>query len=339
MNTKDFYYELPQELIAQIPLVDRTTSKLMKLNKNTGKIEHTIFGKIIEDINPGDVLVLNNTRVLPARLYGIKKETGAKVEILLTKRIDLKTWEIMAKPAKKLKVGTIIEFSEELQATVTQELEEGMRIIEFKYQGVFEEIIEEIGAMPLPPYIKEKLSDKERYQTVYSKVQGSSAAPTAGLHFTKELLTNLKEKGVQIEYVTLHVGLGTFKSVSVENVENHVMHSETYNIDEETAYRINQAKIQGRRVICVGTTSVRTLESAAVDGKLTKLSGETSIFIYPPYNFQIIDGIITNFHLPESTLIMLISAFAKKEIIMDAYSEAVKEKYRFFSFGDAMFII
>lgn len=339
MNTKDFYYELPQELIAQIPLVDRTTSKLMKLNKNTGKIEHTIFGKIIEDINPGDVLVLNNTRVLPARLYGIKKETGAKVEILLTKRIDLKTWEIMAKPAKKLKVGTVIEFSEELQATVTQELEEGMRIIEFKYQGVFEEIIEEIGAMPLPPYIKEKLSDKERYQTVYSKVQGSSAAPTAGLHFTKELLTNLKEKGVQIEYVTLHVGLGTFKSVSVENVENHVMHSETYNIDEETAYRINQAKIQGRRVICVGTTSVRTLESAAVDGKLTKLSGETSIFIYPPYNFQIIDGIITNFHLPESTLIMLISAFAKKEIIMDAYSEAVKEKYRFFSFGDAMFII
>lgn len=339
MNTKDFYYELPSELIAQIPLVDRTTSKLMKLNRNTGKIEHTVFGKIIEDINPGDVLVLNNTRVLPARLYGIKKETGAKVEILLTKRIDLKTWEIMAKPAKKLKVGTIIEFSEELEATVTEELEEGMRIIEFKYQGVFEEIIEEIGAMPLPPYIKEKLSDKERYQTVYSKVQGSSAAPTAGLHFTKELLESLKEKGVQIEYVTLHVGLGTFKSVSVENVENHVMHSETYNIDEDTASRINQAKIQGRRVICVGTTSVRTLESAAVDGKLTKLSGETSIFIYPPYNFQIIDGIITNFHLPESTLIMLISAFAKKEIIMGAYSEAVKEKYRFFSFGDAMFII
>lgn len=339
MNTKDFYYELPPELIAQVPLADRSTSKLMKLNRKNGEIEHTIFSNIIDELGKGDVLVLNNTRVLPARLYGTKSDTGGKVEILLTKRIDLKTWEVMAKPAKRIKKGTVISFSAELEALVTQELEEGMRIIEFKYQGVFEEIIEKIGAMPLPPYIKEKLSDKERYQTVYSKVQGSSAAPTAGLHFTTELLSKLKEKGVQIEYVTLHVGLGTFKSVSVENVKDHIMHSETYNIDKETADRINTAKEQGRRVICVGTTSVRTLESAAENGKLINLSGETSIFIYPPYKFQVVDGIITNFHLPESTLIMLISAFSSKENVMNAYQEAVKERYRFFSFGDAMFII
>ncbi|WP_028830285.1 tRNA preQ1(34) S-adenosylmethionine ribosyltransferase-isomerase QueA [Proteocatella sphenisci] len=338
MNTKDFYYDLPQERIAQTPLKDRSKSKLMDFDKNTGSVSHRIFEDIVNDFGENDLLVLNNTRVLPARMYGIKEETGAKIEILLTKRIALKTWEVMAKPAKRLRHGAKVKFSDELSARVTEELEEGMRILEFEYEGVFEEIIEKIGTMPLPPYIKEKLTDQERYQTVYSKIKGSSAAPTAGLHFTEEILDILEKKGVQIEYVTLHVGLGTFKTVSVEDVENHVMHSEYYKIDEETANRINLAKAKGKKITCVGTTSVRTIESAAVDGKLKNLEGETQIFIYPPYKFKMVDALVTNFHLPESTLIMLISAFSDREKILNAYDTAVEEKYRFFSFGDAMYI-
>ncbi len=338
MNTKDFYYDLPQERIAQTPLTDRSKSKLMDFDKETGEIKHKIFKDIIEQLGENDLLVLNNTRVLPARMYGIKAETGAKIEILLTKRIDMNTWEVMAKPAKRLKLGANVTFSDELKASVIEELDEGMRILKFEYEGVFEEIIENIGTMPLPPYIKEKLSDQERYQTVYSEVKGSSAAPTAGLHFTKDILETLKIKGVQIEYVTLHVGLGTFKTVSVEDVRNHVMHSEYYKIEQDVAERINQAKKSGKRIVCVGTTSVRTIESAARNGFLEKLEDETQIFIYPPYQFQMVDALITNFHLPESTLIMLISAFSDKEKILNAYKVAVENEYRFFSFGDAMFI-
>lgn len=338
MNTKDFYYDLPNERIAQIPLKDRSKSKLMDFDKETGELKHRIFEDIVGDLGENDVLVLNNTRVLPARLYGIKEETGAKIEILLTKRLELKIWEVMAKPAKRLRLGAVIVFSDKLRARVIEELESGMRNLEFEYEGVFEEIIEEIGTMPLPPYIKEKLSDQERYQTVYSEISGSSAAPTAGLHFTQEILDALKMKGVQIEYVTLHVGLGTFKTVSVEDVENHVMHSEYYKIEEDVAQRINHAKEQGKTITCVGTTSVRTIESAAENGRLTKLEGDTSIFIYPPYKFKMVDAIVTNFHLPESTLIMLISAFSDKEKVLNAYKVAVEEEYRFFSFGDAMYI-
>lgn len=338
MNTKDFYYDLPQERIAQVPLKDRSKSRLLDFDKNTGEVRHRIFEDIVEDFGENDVLILNNTRVLPARMFGVKEETGAKIEILLTKRMDLKTWEVMAKPAKRLKKGSRVRFSDKLCAEVIQEHEEGLRILEFEYEGVFEEIIDEIGTMPLPPYIREKLSDQERYQTVYSKVKGSSAAPTAGLHFTNEILERLEKKGVQIEYVTLHVGLGTFKTVSVEDVENHTMHSEYYRIEEDVAQRINIAKAQGKKITCVGTTSVRTVESAAVDGRLEKLEGETQIFIYPPYEFKIVDALVTNFHLPESTLIMLISAFSDREKILNAYRIAVEEEYRFFSFGDAMYI-
>ncbi len=338
MNTKDFYYDLPQERIAQTPLTDRSKSKLMDFDKETGEIKHKVFKDIIEQLGENDLLVLNNTRVLPARMYGIKEETGAKIEILLTKRMDMNTWEVMAKPAKRLRLGASVIFSDELKASVIEELEEGMRILKFEYEGIFEEIIENIGTMPLPPYIKEKLSDQERYQTVYSEVKGSSAAPTAGLHFTKDILETLKTKGVQIEYVTLHVGLGTFKTVSVEDVRNHVMHSEYYKIEQDVADRINQAKKLGKRIVCVGTTSVRTIESAARNGVLEKLEDETQIFIYPPYQFQMVDALITNFHLPESTLIMLISAFSDKEKILNAYKTAVENEYRFFSFGDAMFI-
>ena len=338
MNTKDFYYDLPQERIAQVPLKDRSKSRLLDFDKNTGEVRHRIFEDIVEDFGENDVLILNNTRVLPARMFGVKEETGAKIEILLTKRMDLKTWEVMAKPAKRLKKGSRVRFSDRLCAEVIQEHEEGLRILEFEYEGVFEEIIDEIGTMPLPPYIREKLSDQERYQTVYSKVKGSSAAPTAGLHFTNEILERLEKKGVQIEYVTLHVGLGTFKTVSVEDVENHTMHSEYYRIEEDVAERINLAKAQGKKITCVGTTSVRTVESAAVDGRLEKLEGETQIFIYPPYEFKIVDALVTNFHLPESTLIMLISAFSDREKILSAYRIAVEEEYRFFSFGDAMYI-
>lgn len=338
MNTKDFYYDLPQERIAQVPLKDRSKSRLLDFDKNTGEVRHRIFEDIVEDFGENDVLILNNTRVLPARMFGVKEETGAKIEILLTKRMDLKTWEVMAKPAKRLKKGSRVIFSDRLFAEVTQEHEEGLRILEFEYEGVFEEIIDEIGTMPLPPYIREKLSDQERYQTVYSKVKGSSAAPTAGLHFTNEILERLENKGVQIEYVTLHVGLGTFKTVSVEDVENHTMHSEYYRIEEDAAQRINLAKAQGKKITCVGTTSVRTVESAAVDGRLEKLEGETQIFIYPPYEFKMVDALVTNFHLPESTLIMLISAFSDRGKILNAYKIAVEEEYRFFSFGDAMYI-
>ena len=338
MNTKDFYYDLPQERIAQVPLKDRSKSRLLDFDKNTGEVRHRIFEDIVEDFGENDVLILNNTRVLPARMFGVKEETGAKIEILLTKRMDLRTWEVMAKPAKRLKKGSRVKFSDRLCAEVIQEHEEGLRILEFEYEGVFEEIIDEIGTMPLPPYIREKLSDQERYQTVYSKVKGSSAAPTAGLHFTNEILERLEKKGVQIEYVTLHVGLGTFKTVSVEDVENHTMHSEYYRIEEDVAERINLAKAHGKKITCVGTTSVRTVESAAVDGRLEKLQGETQIFIYPPYEFKIVDALVTNFHLPESTLIMLISAFSDREKILSAYRIAVEEEYRFFSFGDAMYI-
>ena len=338
MNTKDFYYDLPQERIAQVPLKDRSKSRLLDFDKNTGEVRHRIFEDIVEDFGENDVLILNNTRVLPARMFGVKEETGAKIEILLTKRMDLKTWEVMAKPAKRLKKGSRVRFSDKLCAEVIQEHEEGLRILEFEYEGVFEEIIDEIGTMPLPPYIREKLSDQERYQTVYSKVKGSSAAPTAGLHFTNEILERLEKKGVQIEYVTLHVGLGTFKTVSVEDVENHTMHSEYYRIEEDAAQRINLAKSQDKKITCVGTTSVRTVESAAVDGRLEKLEGETQIFIYPPYEFKMVDALVTNFHLPESTLIMLISAFSDREKILSAYRIAVEEEYRFFSFGDAMYI-
>lgn len=338
MNTKDFYYDLPQERIAQVPLKDRSKSRLLDFDKNTGEVRHRIFEDIVEDFGENDVLILNNTRVLPARMFGVKEETGAKIEILLTKRMDLRTWEVMAKPAKRLKKGSRVRFSDKLCAEVIQEHEEGLRILEFEYEGVFEEIIDEIGTMPLPPYIREKLSDQERYQTVYSKVKGSSAAPTAGLHFTNEILERLEKKGVQIEYVTLHVGLGTFKTVSVEDVENHTMHSEYYKIEEDAAQRINLAKSHGKKITCVGTTSVRTVESAAVDGRLEKLEGETQIFIYPPYEFKIVDALVTNFHLPESTLIMLISAFSDREKILSAYRIAVEEEYRFFSFGDAMYI-
>ena len=338
MNTKDFYYDLPQERIAQVPLKDRGKSRLLDFDKNTGEVRHRIFEDIVEDFGENDVLILNNTRVLPARMFGVKEETGAKIEILLTKRMDLKTWEVMAKPAKRLKKGSRVKFSDRLCAEVIQEHEEGLRTLKFEYEGVFEEIIDEIGTMPLPPYIREKLSDQERYQTVYSKVKGSSAAPTAGLHFTNEILERLEKKGVQIEYVTLHVGLGTFKTVSVEDVENHTMHSEYYRIEEDVAERINLAKAQGKKITCVGTTSVRTVESAAVDGRLEKLEGETQIFIYPPYEFKMVDALVTNFHLPESTLIMLISAFSDREKILRAYKIAVEEEYRFFSFGDAMYI-
>ncbi len=338
MNTKDFYYDLPAERIAQFPLADRSSSRLLKLNRQTGAVEHGIFTDILEELGENDVLVLNDTRVLPARIFGEKTQTGAKMELLLTKRLDLKRWETMTKPAKRAKIGSEIVFSDKLKGKVVEELDEGMRIIEFEYDGVFEEILQELGTMPLPPYIKEKLDDQERYQTVYSKTVGSSAAPTAWLHFTDELLEQLKKKGVQIERVLLHVGLGTFKAVSVDNLEQHKMHSEYYRIEKETAERINRAKQEGKRIICVGTTSVRTLESAAKDGTLTNLEGDTEIFIYPPYRFQMVDALITNFHLPESTLIMLVSAFSTRENVLCAYEEAVREEYRFFSFGDAMFI-
>lgn len=340
MKTNDFYYDLPEELIAQVPLEDRSASRLMVLDRNTGNVQHKIFKNIIDYVGKDDVLVFNNTRVLPARLFGKKKDTNANIEILLLKRIDLNKWQILVKPAKRVKIGTQIYFGNgEMIADVLQEYDEGIRIVEFSYNGVFEDIISKYGFMPLPPYIKEKLSDKERYQTVYSKINGSSAAPTAGLHFTKDLIESLKNKGVQVEYITLHVGLGTFRPVKSDNLEEHQMHSEYYNISEETKNRLNDAKKSGKRIIAVGTTTVRTLESSANDyGYIEKTQDDTNIFIYPPYDFKFVDSVITNFHLPKSTLIMMISAFAGKDNVFRAYAEAVKEKYRFFSFGDAMFI-
>ena len=340
MKVSDFYFELPEELIAQYPLEKRDSSRLMVLDKKTGEIEHRKFHDILEYLNEGDTLVLNNTRVLPARLIGEKEETGGKIEFLLLKRIEGDKWECLAKPGRKAKVGTVFTFGEgKLKAIVREIGEEGNRIIEFKYDGIFEQVLDELGQMPLPPYIHEKLEDKERYQTVYSKEKGSAAAPTAGLHFTEELLKEIKDKGVNIAYLTLHVGLGTFRPVKVDDVNNHVMHSEYYHLDKENADLINKTKEVGKRVIAVGTTSSRTLETIGDEnGRVREQSGWTYIFIYPGYKFKIVDNLITNFHLPESTLIMLVSALAGQDNIMNAYNTAVKEKYRFFSFGDSMFI-
>ena len=340
MNVKDFDFELPQELIAQDPLEDRSGSKLLILDKDTGKTEHRIFRDIVSYLNPGDCLVINNTKVIPARLYGVKEGTEAHIEILLLKRRENDIWETLVKPGKKAKPGTKIIFGDGLlTGEVIDVVEEGNRLIQFSYEGIFEEILDRLGQMPLPPYITHRLKDKNRYQTVYAKFEGSAAAPTAGLHFTEELLKKIKEKGVDIARVTLHVGLGTFRPVKEENVLDHHMHSEFYRIEEEDAELINETKKNGGRVISVGTTSTRTLESVAEeDGTLHAKSGWTDIFIYPGYKFKVIDGLITNFHLPESTLLMLVSALAGREHILNAYNIAVKERYRFFSFGDAMFI-
>lgn len=340
MTTKDFYYELPQELIAQTPLEDRTASRLMVVNRTSGEIEHKHFYDIVDRLREGDCLVMNNTRVIPARLYGTKEGSGGKIEFLLLKRLELDKWEVILRPGKKAKPGSRFEFGGGLlRAEVLEIIEDGNRIVRFEYDGVWEELLDKLGEMPLPPYIKEKLTDRERYQTVYSKIEGSAAAPTAGLHFTKELLEKVKAKGVELAYLTLHVGLGTFRPVSVENVEDHLMHTEYYQISAETAEKINRARKRGGRIIAVGTTSVRTLETVADDdGILRAASGETSIFIYPGYKFKAVDCLITNFHLPESTLMMLVSAFSTKDIIFNAYKTAVAEKYRFFSFGDAMYI-
>ena len=341
MKTSDFYYDLPQELIAQDPLEDRSSSRLMVLDKITGEVEHRHFKDITEYLRPGDCLVINNTKVIPARLYGVKEGTEAKIEILLLKRKENDIWETLVKPGKKCKIGTKIVFGEGiLTGEVVDIVEEGNRLIQFHYEGIFEEILDRLGQMPLPPYITHQLQDKNRYNTVYAEHSGSAAAPTAGLHFTPELLRKIEEKGVDIARVTLHVGLGTFRPVKVDDVENHHMHSEFYMINEEAAEKINHAKDRGGRVICVGTTSCRTIESAADEnGRLKACSGWTEIFIYPGYRFKTLDCLITNFHLPESTLIMLVSALAGKEHVMAAYEEAVKERYRFFSFGDAMLIL
>ena len=340
MKTSDFYYDLPQELIAQEPLKDRASSRLLVLHKDSGEIEHKIFRDITEYLKKGDCLVINDTKVLPARLIGERKNTGARVEILLLVRKDLDTWEVLTYPGKKAKPGDVITFGDgRLEAEILEVIEGGNRIVKFHYDGVFENILEELGEMPLPPYITHKLEDKNRYQTVYAKYDGSAAAPTAGLHFTPELLQTIREKGVHIAEVTLHVGLGTFRPVKVENVSEHHMHSEFYMIDEKAADTINAAKRAGGRIICVGTTSCRTLESAAKeDGTIEPTSGWTDIFIYPGYRFKILDSLITNFHLPESTLLMLVSALAGREHVLAAYQEAIENKYRFFSFGDAMFI-
>lgn len=340
MTTKDFYYDLPPELIAQTPLTDRTASRLLVVNKKTGKLAHKHFYDIVDYLNSGDCLVMNNTRVIPARLYGSKEKSGGKIEFLLLKRIGIDTWEVILKPGKKAKPGSRFEFGGGLlHAEVLSVAEDGKRIVKFEYDGIWEELLDKLGEMPLPPYIKEKLTDKERYQTVYSKIEGSAAAPTAGLHFTKELLEKIKAKGVKLAYLTLHVGLGTFRPVSAERIEDHIMHTEYYEISAETAEIINSCRKNGGRIIAVGTTSVRTLETVAEDtGKIKAASGETNIFIYPGYKFKIVDCIITNFHLPESTLMMLVSAFAGKENIFNAYETAVNEKYRFFSFGDAMYL-
>ena len=340
MKTSDFYYDLPEELIAQTPVEPRNSSRLMVLPRNGGKIEHKHFYDLPEFLKPGDCLVLNNTRVLPARLYGTREDTGAVVEFVLLRQHGNKLWECLAGPGKKAKTGYKFRFSDKLTATVTDVLEDGNRMIEFACEGDFFAVLDEVGQMPLPPYIKEKLKDKERYQTVYSKDAGSAAAPTAGLHFTKEMLESIKAMGVNIAYVTLHVGLGTFRPVKVEDVTQHKMHTEHYYIPEEAAKTINDTRKNGGRVICVGTTSCRTVESCAKKyGEIKECSGDTDIFIYPGFEFKCMDGLITNFHLPESTLIMLVSAFAGYDNVMNAYNTAVKERYRFFSFGDAMLIL
>ena len=340
MNVKDFYFDLPQELIAQDPLEDRSGSRLLVLDKETGDIEHKKFRDILSYLKKGDCLVINDTKVIPARLFGVKEGTDAKIEILLLKRRENDIWETLVKPGKKAKIGTVISFGEGLlTGTVVDIVEEGNRLIQFSYDGIFEEILDELGQMPLPPYITHQLKDKNRYQTVYAKHEGSAAAPTAGLHFTRELLKEIEDMGVSIAHVTLHVGLGTFRPVKVDEIEDHHMHSEFYVVEEEEAKKINDAKKNGGRVICVGTTSCRTIESASTpEGILKAGSGWTDIFIYPGYEFKILDCLITNFHLPESTLVMLVSALAGREHVLNAYNQAIKERYRFFSFGDAMFI-
>ncbi len=341
MDVKDFNYELPEELIAQDPLEDRSASRLLIMDKKTGEIRHSVFREVVGELKPGDCLVLNNTRVIPARLFGVKEETGAAIQVLLLKRREKDVWETLVKPGKKARPGAVLSFGEGLlKGTVVGMAEEGNRLIRFSYEGIFEEILDRLGQMPLPPYITHPLQDKNRYQTVYAEHDGSAAAPTAGLHFTEELLKEIKAKGVEIVNVTLHVGLGTFRPVKEDVVENHHMHSEFFCIEEDAAKAVNRAKKEGRRVICVGTTSCRTLESAA-DGQgfVRAMSGWTEIFIYPGYRFKCMDGLITNFHLPQSTLLMLVSALAGKEHVLAAYEEAVGERYRFFSFGDAMLVV
>lgn len=342
MKVEMFDFHLPEELIAQTPLEDRTSSRLMVLDKEDGALQHETFKNLPEYLNPGDCLVLNDTRVLPARLFGAKEGTGAKIEVLLLKQQEGDVWETLIKPAKRVKEGTRIEFGDGLLSAVcTGTEEQGGRLLKFNYEGIFYEVLEQLGEMPLPPYIKEQLDDRERYQTVYAKERGSAAAPTAGLHFTEELLDEIREKGVHIAFITLHVGLGTFRPVSVEDIHDHSMHAEYYQVTEGTARLLNEVRENGGRIITVGTTSTRTLETIADanEGRFEAGSGWTSIFIYPGYEFKAIDGMITNFHLPKSTLIMLISALAGRENVLNAYNEAVKERYRFFSFGDAMLII
>ena len=341
MNTADFDFHLPEELIAQTPLEKRDASRLLIVNHKTGQMEDTHFDAIIDQLHPGDALVMNDTRVLPARLHGEKPETGGHVELLLLKNTEGDDWEVLAKPAKRLKVGAQISFGDgRLTATILEELEHGGRIVRFHYQGIFLEVLESLGEMPLPPYIHEKLKDRERYQTVYAKEKGSAAAPTAGLHFTKELLAKIEAKGVKLVYLTLHVGLGTFRPVSVDNVDEHEMHSEFYTLSEGAAETLRQVKASGKRVIAVGTTSIRTLETigSKFNGEIEADSGWTNIFIKPGYDWKVVDAFSTNFHLPKSTLVMLVSAFAGRELVLSAYQHAIDEKYRFFSFGDAMFI-
>lgn len=339
MDVKDFYFDLPQELIAQDPLEDRSSSRLLVMDKNTGEIEHRVFREIVDYLRPGDCLVINDTKVIPARLFGVKEDTQAKIEVLLLKRRENDIWETLVKPGKKCKPGTVIVFGEGLlKGAVLDVVDDGNRLIQFTYEGIFEEILDQLGQMPLPPYITHQLKDKNRYQTVYAKHDGSAAAPTAGLHFTQKLLQQIQDMGVKIAHVTLHVGLGTFRPVKVEEITDHHMHSEFYVVEEEEAKKINDTKAAGGRVICVGTTSCRTIESAAGgDGILKAGSGWTEIFIYPGYQFKLLDCLITNFHLPESTLVMLVSALAGREHVLHAYQEAINQHYRFFSFGDACF--
>ena len=341
LSTADYYFDLPEELIAQDPMAKRDECRLLYMDKETGKVEHHVFNEVINYLEPGDCLVLNNTKVIPARLLGVKEETGAAVEILLLKRKEADVWETLVKPGKKLRPGARVSFGDGiLKAKILDIVDEGNRLVKFYYDGIWEEVLDRLGEMPHPPYITHKLQDKNMYQTVYAKFEGSAAAPTAGLHFTDELLEKIREKGVDMAFVTLHVGLGTFRPVKVDNVKEHHMHTEWYQVTQEAADKINKAKEAGHRVICVGTTSCRTIESAASeDGKLSASSGDTSIFIYPGYKFKLMDGLITNFHLPESTLVMLVSAFAGREHVLGAYEEAIKERYRFFSFGDACLFI
>ena len=339
LKTSDYYFDLPQELIAQDPLADRTSSRLLVMDRRTGEIEHRIFRDITEYLRPGDTIVLNDTKVIPARLLGTKEGTGAGVEILLLKRLGDRQWETLVRPGKKLKPGARVSFGDgSLRAVILDVLDGGNRLVEFEYEGIFEEILDKLGEMPLPPYITHKLQDKNRYQTVYARYEGSAAAPTAGLHFTQDLLEEIRKKGVRTAFVTLHVGLGTFRPVKVDDVTAHHMHTEWYNVSEEAAELINRTHVEGHRVICVGTTACRTVESAAdQDGIVRAGADDTSIFIYPGYRFRVMDALITNFHLPESTLVMLVSAFAGRENVLGAYKKAIEEKYRFFSFGDACF--